>query len=390
MQPFFTPERLARVMDAAGVDLLLASRKHNTAYLTGRFAHLVWEFPDVAHCLEKDDDGCESPFYFAGVPRDMERGAFVVAHGPRASVWRGKCWIEDVRNCCYRSGGTPPVPALAEVIRDHGFERGRIGIEINHLGAGILMGLQEALPEARFVDATQAIWQLRMVKCDEEIRRLDGAYQIAERIYHELFRTLAESGGMTVAQARGLEMRMATEAGCPPLHFGYVHPQRLGERRPWGGEHAVPIEKGDTLMLDMGLIYKGYSTDFGRVAVWGKADDRLRRAWDSMRETRQFAETAIRPGRRASEVYQELAAHMEGRGLRPQPGFGHGLGIECHEPPILSPEDHTMIEPGMVIVPELGGGVEGVGLLLEDGGIVREDGWHRITRLGTELIEFGV
>ena len=60
MQPFFTPDRLARVMDAAGVDLLLASRKHNTAYLTGRFNHLVWEFPDVAHCLEKDDEDRKS------------------------------------------------------------------------------------------------------------------------------------------------------------------------------------------------------------------------------------------------------------------------------------------------------------------------------------------
>jgi Xaa-Pro aminopeptidase len=278
---------------------------------------------------------------------------------------------------------------MAAAIRDHGFERGRIGIEINHLGAGVLMGLQAALPEAKFVDATDAVWQLRMVKSEEELRRLDEAYKIAESIYQELFRTIETTGGISVAQARGLEMRLATEAGSPPLHFGYVFPQRIPDKNA-GKDQSVLIEKGDTIMLDIGVINQGYTTDFGRVAVWGKADDRIRRTWDAMCETRQVAEKALRPGRRASEVYQELARHMESRGLPPQATFGHGLGIECHERPTLSPEDDTVLEEGMVIVPELFQAVDNVALLLEDGGVVREDGWHRITRFETELIEFGL
>lgn len=387
-QPFFTQERLQRVMDDAGVDLILASRKANTAYLSGRFNHLVWEYPDVTHCLEKDDDGCETPLYFVGVTRDLANGGFVVSHDNRSYVWRGKSWISDVRDCCYRKG-VSPLQALIEALRDRGLQHGRIGIEIDHLGAGILLGLQKAFPAAEFVDATAAIWRLRMIKSEEEISRIDAAYRIAEHIYRELLGAIVERGGMTVAEARGLEMRLVTEAECPPLHFGYVYPWRWGTVKP-GYPQQMRIEPGDILMLDIGVIKQGYTTDFGRAAVWGRADDRTRRIWDALRATREVAEKALRPGRAASDVYHELAECMRSHGLGAHYALGHGLGIECHERPNIAAEDETVLEEGMVIVPELCVGEDSVTFLLEDAGVVRADGWHRITRLGTELIEFGV
>ena len=68
--PLFDPARAAALMREAGIDLLLASRRHNVAYLTGQFSVLVWEYPEVAHCLEREDDGCEAPYYFAGLPAE--------------------------------------------------------------------------------------------------------------------------------------------------------------------------------------------------------------------------------------------------------------------------------------------------------------------------------
>ena len=69
--PLYDTARAARLMDEAGMDLLLASTRANVAYLTDSFSVLYWEYPDVAHCLEVEDDGCGAPFYFAGLPRDL-------------------------------------------------------------------------------------------------------------------------------------------------------------------------------------------------------------------------------------------------------------------------------------------------------------------------------
>ena len=67
--------------------------------------------------------------------------------------------------------------------------------------------------------------------------------------------------------------------------------------------------------------------------------------------------------------------------------LGHGLGIECHEPPILMADDETPIEEGMTIVIELVTGVGGIRFLVEDGGVVTDKGWESLTTMSPEFVE---
>jgi Xaa-Pro dipeptidase len=385
-QRLFDAQRASRQMEEAGLDLLLASRRHNVGYLTGQFSLVYWEYPEVAHCLEREDDGCEAPYYFAGLPRDPALGAFVIGH--RRHIWKDQGWIEDVRACCYHEEKLHPVRQIADCIEERGLTRGTLGVEMNHLPAGIFRELERRLPHATFIDAGPVLWKMRMVKTEPEIARQREAYRIGESVYSALFRALKKRGGMTVGQARGLQMALAAEAGCPPLHFGYVFPQDGTGKRAWlTGDPNLPIASGDVLLLDLGLIYAGYTTDFARVAVMGAASERLKTAYQKVVELRQAVAAAIRPGVRASDVYRVGADYSEKMiGHRPG-GLGHGLGIECHEPPVLTPYDDTALEAGMTVVIELGGGVDGVSFLLEDGGVITQNGWESLTRWGTEIVE---
>ncbi|MBI2192727.1 MAG: aminopeptidase P family protein [Planctomycetes bacterium] len=389
LQPLFDPDRAQRLMAGDGLDLLLASRRHNVAYLTDRFGILYWDYPEVAHCLEREDDGCEAPYYFAGVARNSSIPPFVVAHQNRAYVFKGKGWITDVRPCCDLPGQKPAIDCLVDALRERGLEEARIGVEMNHLPARVLMELMERLPEAHFTDARSTLWKMRSVKTPRELERQRQAYRIGEEVYRQVFRLVRERPGLTVNEVRGAQMETATRAGCPPLHFGYVKPQNERGKRAWSRDNtgATLIEPGDILFLDLGLIWQGYTTDFGRVAVLGRASTEVRAAYEKMRRCREAIAAAIRPGVKASDVFAAGARFRSENGLPAREGLGHSLGIECHEPPVLSPHDHTVIEEGMTLVIELVDGVGGIAFLLEDAGLVTAEGWKSLTTLSADLVE---
>jgi Xaa-Pro dipeptidase len=354
--------------------------------LSGQFSLAYWEYPEVAHCLEKEDDGCEAPYYFAGVPRDPNLRAFVIGH--RAHIWKGRCWIEDAKACCYRDENLHPVRQIVACIEERGLAKATIGVEMNHLPGGTLKELERRLPQATFVDANSVLWKMRMVKTERELARQRQAYRIGEHIYSEVFRALKEKPGMTVGQVRGLQFALAAEAGCPPLHFGYVFPQDGKEKRAWRSDDPhQPIQNGDVLLLDLGLIYEGYTTDFGRAASLGVASEKMKTAYQKVVDLREAVAAAVKPGVRACDVYQVGADFSEKTLGRRPGGMGHGLGIECHEPPSLTPYDETVLEEGMTVVIELGGSADGISFLLEDGGVITEKGWESLTHFGTEFIE---
>jgi Xaa-Pro dipeptidase len=68
-----------------------------------------------------------------------------------------------------------PIAVVAEVIRDRGLANSTIAIEKRFLGVKYVEALKSLLPGVTLVDAEEILWQLRMVKCEEERRRLREA-----------------------------------------------------------------------------------------------------------------------------------------------------------------------------------------------------------------------
>ncbi len=383
--PIFDPARSARLMQDAGIDLLLASRRASVAYLTDSSNILYWRFPDVAHCLEIEDDGCEAPFYFAGLPADFQAASFAATHGNRPLVF-GENWIRDIKIWCGRRN-ISAADVLVDAISERGLQKSTIGIEMNALPAGIIDDLRRRLPDARFVEGRGVLWGMRSVKTTAEIERLSHAYRIAEDIYDRVIQAIRAQPGITVAEIRALEMAMVTRAGCPPLHFGYVYPH--GPHKTLGGPDTekLRIEPGDAIFLDIGVIWRGYTTDFGRNLFFGKAPADLRDVYDRTVECRQRLVERLRPGARVCDVFAAGCAIREKLKLPPRELLGHSLGIECHEQPALSAAYDTVIEEGMVFVPELFETAGPYAFLLEDAGVVTANGWQSLTRMSTELIE---
>lgn len=378
----FDAARARRLMEEAGLVAVVASRRENVGYLTGRFFH-NWRWGGFMHMLEREDDGCEAR-YCAGILQEPLENPFVVTEEGRAYNFKGG-WVEDVIPCCWRDAERTPTRALAGALRERGLARARIGVEARFLAASIMKALKEELPDAVFLDATDFFWQLRMVKTEEELRRMRHAYRVAEEVYETVRESL--KAGITNRELYELEMQKVVENDCL---FVFQH-LSFGRAEALSGDDAgytldYGVRPGDVGFFDIGLAYEDYLTDFGRAVALGEPDRRIRQAHEIMQQIRRRLEDELRPGVKASQVCEALDSWMEGKGMRPRGAYGHGLGIECHEPPVLQAHDETVLEEGMVIVPELTTSVGSATMLLEDGGVITSEAWRSLTTFDTEMI----
>jgi Xaa-Pro dipeptidase len=231
---------------------------------------------------------------------------------------------------------------------------------------------------------------MRAVKTPQELQRQRHAYRIAEEIYRQTLATIRERAGqVTVGEVRAMQMAMATRAGCPPLLFGYAFAQS-STKRAWdmaADWTQQTFDHGDAVLLDIGLIWRGYTTDFGRNAVVGRASAELRDVHARMVECRQRIAGLLRPGARVADVFAAACDIRQRLKLPPRQGLGHSLGIECHEYPILNDASDCVLEQGMTIVIELVERAGPVAFLLEDAGLITPGGWESICQMGTELFE---
>jgi len=372
-------ERLRKLMRRTGLDALLATRPHSVAYLTDRFGIVRWDYPNVAHCLERMDDGCRVQ-RFVCVPLADDVSPFIVCHPGAIPRLNEPCWITDIRFACARSG-EPASEVVARALNERGLEGATIGVEMAHIPVSDFEALRRSLPRARFVDCSEILWNVRMVKTHEELSRMSTAYRMAEEIYEGVFQMMRE--GASPAEIRAFEMAEAIKRGCPPLEFGYVRVGRPGEGLIT--DMNRPIARGDIVQLDIGLMNQGYLTDFARTVSIGTPPTEVRRTYELMLSAFNAMAEFVRAGVRADEVWAKGFDHVGATGWSRDSALGHGLGRECHEPPLICAYDQTVLEEGMVLVLELSRLVAGAPLHLEHAGVVTARGWRLLTSLDTEM-----
>jgi Xaa-Pro aminopeptidase len=142
-----------------------------------------------------------------------------------------------------------------------------------------------------------------------------------------------------------------------------------------------PIPGGTSVMFDFGGVVDGYCSDFGRTIYCGEPPDDYREAYDVMLAAQEAGRAAARAGALAREVNAACRAPIEAAGLGEhfRHRMGHGIGMDVHERPFLSPEDETPLEPGMTFTDEPSIIVPGrFSVRIEDIIVVEEGGGRKL------------
>ncbi len=230
--------------------------------------------------------------------------------------------------------------------------------------------------------------QLREVKDAEEIACIEAACALGDRAFEHVLGVL--SPGMTeVDVALEIEVFLRRN-GSEGLAFPPIVASGLHSSRPHATVSERVIEAGDPVTLDFGARVGGYCSDMTRTVVVGRAPEGFRELYEAVLAAQSAARTGVRAGMTgieadviARDVLAEagLATHF-GHGL------GHGVGLDVHELPSLSPRGERTLQAGSVVTLEPGVYLAGrFGVRIEDSVVLSDAGCRVLTGAPRDLIE---
>lgn len=302
-------------------------------------------------------------------------------------------YVTDVRG--YADLFEFPQAVVIRALRDAGATGGSVGVELGQeqrmgLPVGAYQDLTAAMTDVAFVDAAEVIVYLRMVKSEEELACIRRAGDVTARARQRLFGMIRP--GMTERETARLLRRLILEEGGDGTSFVMLLLGIPGSRNPFGYDR--PLAAGQVIGVDTGARVGMYTIDYTRWGVFGPATDGLRRMYDALLEVNRTMAAALGPGVRCSEIYRIGIEAIEkacsdGNGLERFGPYrmGHGQGMLITEPPSIHPDDHTPLEPGVVLSTEPGLTAEGIRMLWEDVYVISEDGSEQITPETNEFRE---
>jgi len=275
--------------------------------------------------------------------------------------------------------------AVRKVIADLGAPR--VGFEASHMTVADFDALSENLDRCELVSLNSDLDVIRSVKDPDEIELLAKVAEIASDAFLETIANLAP-GVSETALAFELEFAMRRR-GVEGRAFDFI--VASGERgaMPHGRATDRVIRTGELVTVDFGALMHGYNSDETVTVAMGRPDPRAIEIYHVVREAHDRAIAAIRPGMLCSDLDSVARSHINacGYGDHFGHGLGHGVGLEVHEKPTVSPRGDMEIEEGMVFTVEPGIYIPGFGgVRIEDTVVVLPDGCRLLTRTSKELL----
>lgn len=248
--------------------------------------------------------------------------------------------------------------------------------------------LEKDFPDIEFVPLERLLYRLRERKDERELRSIQAAQAIADAAFYHILKMV--SPHMTeIELAVEIEYFMRKQ-GAEEKSFDTVCVSGRASALPHGVPRAQKLEPG-FLTLDFGAKVGGYCSDMTRTVVVGRADAEMKKLYETVLAAQQAALEAVRPGALCRAVDGAARTIIDNAGYRGcfGHGTGHGVGLQIHEAPRLSPSaGDAVLVPGHVVTVEPGIYLEGkYGCRIEDMVALTADGCLNLTQSPKELIE---
>ncbi len=358
--------RLREQLRAAGLDALMVTNPENRRYLTGFTGH---------------DDGADSA------------GTLLVGLRDLVLVTDGR-YPEQVASespglrVIVRRGAAAPF--VAEAARD--LRARRVGFEATHLTVALRDDLVAAAAEQQvsldLMPTRGLVEALRVVKDPAELAAIERASDITAATFAHLLDYLRP--GLTEREVAAEIERDMRARGAESCAFAPIVASGPHAALP----HATPtdraLERGETIIIDMGARYAGYCSDMTRTVCLGRPPRAMRDAYDLVLRANHACVGGLRPAITGQQADGLARAVIDAAGKRDQfaHGTGHGLGLEIHEAPRLSPYPPAdTLAVGMAVTVEPGVYVAGWGgVRIEDTVVITDAGPRVLTLAPKQLM----
>jgi Xaa-Pro dipeptidase len=347
-------EKLAAVLEGAGLKGLALNAGPSLIYLTGLHFHLS-ERPVV---------GLFTP------------DASPVLILPELESAKVENLAYELTPYTYAEDPDKWVDAFREGVKAAGLAGGKVGVEDRWLRFLELNLLKDAMADVNFINAVDTVAELRMVKDAFEIAAMQEAVNAAQAALEATLPHVAI--GMTEKElAAELVMQIFRQGNGTALPFQPIVATGPNSANPHAFPTDRPLAKGDLLVIDWGASAEGYFSDLTRTFGVGEVNHEQEKIHKIVQEANAAARAIAKPGIACGDVDKAARDVIEqaGYGAYFIHRTGHGLGMEGHEEPYMRADNPIPLIAGMTFTIEPGIYIPGKdGVRVEDDVVVTEDG----------------
>jgi len=286
--------------------------------------------------------------------------------------------MEDLPLYVHKDGENP-VRQLSEMIQP-----GILGID-KFWSSKFLIGLMELRPDMTPVLGSAPVDRARMLKDKEEQEIMRRNSRINDEVMEAMIAQVKEGAveNKLASEVNRLFMeRGADSEGHQTAAFGAncadPHPRVDG----------TVLKEGDSVIFDIFTPIHRYWCDMTRTVFYKTVSEKQREVYELVKQANLAAIAKIRPGVLMAEIDKAARDVIAkgGYGSYFTHRLGHGIGLECHEPPDAGEKSRFPLEPGMIFSVEPGIYLPGeFGVRIEDLVLVTEDGCEVLNKASKEL-----
>ncbi|MBY9004695.1 MAG: aminopeptidase P family protein [Candidatus Lokiarchaeota archaeon] len=371
MEPIgFNKERTRKILEKHDLDVLIASTPVNVFYLTGLPTLHVAPNP-ILYVLYNQYPSLSL------VRSDGEESLIMWITFRSADKFS---WVSDIHGIGSPKGA---MVSVSDKIEEWGLSNSKIGYE-SLMPSYQSEYLRNKFPSATFVNGDQAFLDMRLIKSEEEVKRIRKSTEISEKAIMNMIEASYE--GITDIELLQIARRTIVNEGAE----GWDHlTMNLGPSDPEAPGVGTTLKSGDLNRFDIGTIWKGYVSDLSRELVIGQIPDGAGEVMNRMIKVQEYCEQNIHPGLNMKELYIDANKFNKSLVKRGRAFItGHSIGLECEETHLFSPMKKLdqPFEENMVLDIEVWQNFKNQGLVgIEDCYRITSNGCERLSSLDKNI-----
>lgn len=238
-------------------------------------------------------------------------------------------------------------------------------------------------------DSSSAFTQAMSVKEDYEINNIKKACKITDEAFSALLGQIKE--GMTENEVAALLEFLMRKGGASGTSFDTIVGFAENSSVPHHETGMKKLRFGDIILIDFGCKFGGYCSDCTRTFLFGddKKHEDFKKAYSYVLEAHNLVKQQLKCGMKGCEADAIARNCLKEYGVDKlfTHSLGHGIGINIHEFPRLSPKSDDKLVNGMVFSDEPGVYLEGeYGIRIEDTVMLDNDKVISLTDSDKKLI----
>lgn len=276
---------------------------------------------------------------------------------------------------------------LPSIAKEMGFSS--LLTEADRLTVSQLSNLRKIFGKIRLstVGTDKIINSLREIKTDEEIKNILLAQSIAERAFEHILKFIKPG-----ISERDISLELdyfMLKNGAEALSFDTIAVSGVKSSMPHGVPDGKKTEIGDFITMDYGAVVNGYHSDMTRTVALGSVSNKQKEVYNIVLAAQKSVIDFVKEGIALSDADAAARDVIKNAGYSEffRHSVGHGVGIEIHEAPFVSPRAKAKLKKGNVVTDEPGIYIPGeFGVRIEDMLLITENGCENLTRAPKELI----